>query len=276
MLLPVIIDDSSLCSDRSWCMLFKPSTVFDCALNSAGILKKHAQNLIVTLAWTARNFFQSFRYILEMYTFTLSESQKSVTLKCRIIALFLSSSVFLKHDFNVYLDRVVSSARTLHFHPFFALNNCSQATLAQPIFNEHTSDSSPGETPKYDYIGGVDDNLSFHLMNYSICCDCITEKQYKFVQCLDKIKAYNKASSNSTLIICNIPLSPLAPRLRSFYYIKKLALLHNVHIAARLNVNNAQMLLQSHICQNCDSFMAIFEPYKTSANTEHSKSSQCS
>ena len=55
-------------------MLFKPSTVFDCALNSAGILKEHAQNLIVTLAWTAKNVFQNSKYILEMYTFTQSES----------------------------------------------------------------------------------------------------------------------------------------------------------------------------------------------------------
>jgi len=251
-------------------MLFKPSTVFDCALNSAGILKERAQNLIVTLAWTARNVFQSFRYILEMYTFTLSESQKSVTLKCRIIALFLKRSVFLKHDFDVYLYGVVSSARTLHFHPFFSLNNCSKATLAQPIFDEHTSDSSPGETTKYDYIGGGRQLVfSFdELAQYALTG--ITEKQYKFVQCLDKDKAYNKASSNSTLIICNIPLSTLAPRL-TFNHIKNLALLHNVHIAARLKVNNAQMLLQSHICQNCDSFMAIFEPYNTSTNAERSK-----
>jgi hypothetical protein len=154
VLLPIIIDNSSSCSDLYWCMFFKPSTIFDCALNSASILKDYAQNFIVTLAWTARNLFQGFRYILEMYTFTLSETQTSVALKCRIIALFLKQSVFLKHDFDVHLHKVVSCARTLHFHSFFSLNNCPPSILSQPTFDGHTSDPSPGENSKYDYIGG--------------------------------------------------------------------------------------------------------------------------
>ena len=205
-----------------------------------------------------------------MYTFALSESQMSVTLKCRTIALYLKQSVFLKHDFDVYLHKVLSSTRTLHFHPFFSLNSCPLSTFSQPIFDEHTSDFSPGETAKYNCIGGGR-QLVFsldELAQYALTS--ITEKQYKFVQCLDKDKAHTKASGDNTLIICDIPLSILAPRL-TLTHIKKLALLHNVHIAARLKVSNAQMLLQSHICQTCDSFVAIFEPYKTSTHAEHSK-----
>ena len=199
-----VVDDSSSCSDQSWCKMFsKPESALNSALQSIMTLKAYAQDLIIPLAWTARNGVQSLRHILKMYTFTLSESQTSVTLRCRMIALFLKQSIFLKHDFAVYVYKVVLSARTLHFHSVVGLNNCSPSTLSQPIFDGDTSDSTSGQTAKYDYIGGGRQLVfsSDELAQYALTS--ITEKQYKFVQCLDKDKAHTKAASNSTLIICD-------------------------------------------------------------------------
>jgi hypothetical protein len=172
--------------------------------------------------------------------------------------------MFLKHDFAAYVYKVVSSADTLPFHFVFGLNN-HRPTVSSPILDGHTSDST-AQTTKYEYIGGGRRLVfsSEELDQYTLTN--MVEKQYKFIHCLSKDKAQARTSSDSTLIICDIPISVLAPRL-TFKHIKELALLHSVHISARLKVSNAQMLLQSHVCQTCGLFVAILEPYQPPSNT---------
>jgi hypothetical protein len=46
------------------------------------------------LSWTIRNLLESFQYVLEMYTWSLSENQASVQFKSRLIGLLLKQSFF--------------------------------------------------------------------------------------------------------------------------------------------------------------------------------------
>jgi len=46
------------------------------------------------LCWTIRILLESFRYVLEMYTWSLSENQASVQFKSRLIGLLLKRSFF--------------------------------------------------------------------------------------------------------------------------------------------------------------------------------------
>ena len=172
------------------------------------MLKAYAQDLIIPLAWSAKN---GLRHIFEMHTFTLRESWTSVTLKCRMIALFLKESVFLKPDLAVYVYKVVSSSETLHFHSVFGMNNCSPPTVLSPILDSNTSDSTV-QTTEYEYIDGGCQLVfsSDKLAQYALTS--MVEKQYKFIHCLNKDKAQDKNSSDRTLI-CNISLSTLALRL---------------------------------------------------------------
>src|SRR5882762_8246053 len=56
------------------------------------------------LIWTIRILLESFRYVLEMYTWSLSENQASVQFKSRLLGLLLKQSFFRKHDFAVLVQ----------------------------------------------------------------------------------------------------------------------------------------------------------------------------
>ena len=67
------------------------------------------------LIWTIRILLESFRYVLEMYTWSLSENQASVQFKSRLLGLLLKRSFFRKHDFAVLVHGVYHDYQNLHF-----------------------------------------------------------------------------------------------------------------------------------------------------------------
>jgi len=56
------------------------------------------------LIWTIRILLESFQYVLEMYTWSLSENQASVQFKSRLLGLLLKRSFFRKQDFAVLVQ----------------------------------------------------------------------------------------------------------------------------------------------------------------------------
>jgi hypothetical protein len=100
------------------------------------------------LCWTIRILLESFRYVLEMYTWSLSENQASVQFKSRLIGLLLKRSFFRKHDFAVLVYNVYCDYQKLHFwdmklFPKYKIGTCMD------IVEEQTEKSS-----KYQFYGG--------------------------------------------------------------------------------------------------------------------------
>ena len=69
------------------------------------------------LAWVMQILLESFRRVLKMYTWSLSESLTSVRFQCRLIGLLLKQSLFRKHDFALLVHKACHDYQNLCFWP---------------------------------------------------------------------------------------------------------------------------------------------------------------
>ena len=72
-------------------------------------------NGVEKMSWTIRILLESFRHVLKMYAWSLSENQTSVQFRCRLIGLLLKQSLFRKHDFAVFVHKVYHDHQNLGF-----------------------------------------------------------------------------------------------------------------------------------------------------------------
>src|SRR6266436_8393569 len=132
------------------------------------------------LCWTIRILLESFRYVLEMYTWSLSENQASVQFKSRLIGLLLKRSLFQKHDFAVLVHSVYHDYQNLHFwdlkfFPKYKISTCTH------IIEEQTEKSST-----YQFHGGGKALLFSFDELFPYASTDLHEQQYQFLQGVKK------------------------------------------------------------------------------------------
>ena len=59
------------------------------------------------IGWSIRIILECLQHVFKMYAWSLSESQASIQLTCKLIALFSKESFFRKHDFAIYEYKTV-------------------------------------------------------------------------------------------------------------------------------------------------------------------------
>ena len=130
------------------------------------------------LGWTIRILLESLRYALEMYAWSLSETQASVQFRCRLIGLLSKQSLFRKHDFAVLVHRVYHGYQNLHYWNLNLFPKYKISTYTH-VVEEHTEKSS-----RYQFHGGGKALLfSFdELLPYAPTDWC--EQQYQFLRCV--------------------------------------------------------------------------------------------
>jgi hypothetical protein len=162
-------------------------------------------------AWGIRITLECLQHSLKMYTWLLSENQSSVDFKCRIIGLFLKRSFFRKHDFAVCVHKMYQSSLNLHFWhlgTFFTCKNNLSTKVPKESFDCSNSYS-------FGYYGGGKTLVfsSDELLPY-VSVD-LHEEHYKFIQCIKKDDQQNLIlSEHDDILLCNVPLEVLAPKLR--------------------------------------------------------------
>jgi len=67
------------------------------------------------LGWTVVILLESLQHVLKMCTFSLSENQASIQLRCRLIGLFLKQSLFRKHDFDILVYKIYHDYPNVYF-----------------------------------------------------------------------------------------------------------------------------------------------------------------
>ena len=58
------------------------------------------------LCWAIRSFLESLQQVLKIYSWSLSENQTSIQLRCRLTRLYLQQSLFKKHDFLICVHKL--------------------------------------------------------------------------------------------------------------------------------------------------------------------------
>src|SRR6266436_6524973 len=210
--------------------------------------------------WTIRIILECFLHVFEMYSWSLSENQASVQLRCRLTALFLKQSCFRKHDFVVYVHNVYYSSGCLCFWNWKIFSDHKNHPSDTQIGKEHAGKSYT------NYFHGGGEPLIFssdELLPY-VSAD-LHDQQYQFQRC---IKTDDKQHSDfvDDEVICNVPLDVLAPKL-TINCIKKVSTLHDMFMPSKILLKNAQLLLQDHKCE-CGEFLSVFKPHKVASNTE--------
>ena len=219
------------------------------------------------LVWALRITLESLQHPLRMYTWSLSENQSSVNFRCRITGLFLKRSFFRKHDFAVCVHKMYQSSLNLHFWHLGAFLTCKN-NLSTKVAKE-SFDSSNSNT--FGYYGGGKALVfsSDELLTY-VSVD-LHEQQYQFIRCIKQDGQENQIpSENDDILLCNVPLEVLAPKL-TLKCAKELATLHKIYMPSKILLQNAQILLKNHKCHHCNDFLALFKPFKISSNADHQK-----
>lgn len=212
------------------------------------------------LSWTIRNLLESFRYVLEMYTWSLSENRASVQFKSRLIGLLLKRSFFRKHDFAVLVHSVYCDYQNLHLwdlklFPKYKIGTCTH------IIEEQTEKSST-----YQFHGGGKALLFSFDELFPYASTDLHEQQYQFLQGVKK-KQKPSLVLNDGDVLCNVPLNILASKL-TLKTAKELANLHDMYMPSKILLKNAQILLENHKCETCEELLALFRPYKVASNSE--------
>jgi len=209
------------------------------------------------IGWSIRIILECLQHVFKMYAWSLSESQASIQLRCKLAALFSKQSFFRKHDFAIYEYKLYRSSQNLHLK-IFSYNNKNSALMQT---KENLTKSH-----QFHFYGGGKALIfsSDELFSYS--SDDLQDQQYQFLQCIKK-NDMQESVLNDDEVLCNVPLYILAPKL-TLKCVKNISILHDVFMPAKILLKNAQILLQDHKCQ-CGVFLSVFKPYKVASNAEH-------
>jgi hypothetical protein len=125
--------------------------------------------------------------------------------------------------------------------------------------------NSVSQTPQC-YGGGLALVFSSdELLPYAL--DDLHEKKYRFIQCIRKEIVELHELNDKNGVLCAIPVSVLAPKL-TMKCIRDIVSLHNMYIPSRINVRDAQILLQEHMCHDCSDFVSLFVPHNIVSNAQ--------
>ena len=240
-------------------------TIVDYMLNVA---VKNSKILLSTLihageklGWGIRIFLESLQHISKMYSWSLSENQASIQFKCRLIGLLLKQSLFRKHDFVVGIYKLHHDYQDLcfwHLKFFSNYRNNSHTYIREEHFEKSTI--------FHFYGGGKALIFSFDELQPYASSD-LHEQQYQFLQCVKKDSKQN-LNLNDGGVLCSVPLNVLASKL-TLKAARDLANLHHVYMPSKIQLKNAQVLLENHKCKTCPDLLAVFQPYRVSFNAKY-------
>jgi hypothetical protein len=250
---------------RSWSkrvrnVIFEMTLVFDLGVKGLTSTLIHGGE---KLCWAVRIALECFQHILKMYTWSLSENQALVQVRCRLTGLFLKQSLYKKHDFAVLVHKLYYGGQNLHFWHLGIFS-----TYKNKSHTKILDEQSP--CPKrYDFYGGGKALIfsSDELRPYALAD--LHEQQYQFLQCV-KNNSKQQLILDDNNILCNVPIDVLAPKL-TLKCIKQLATLHNMYMPSRILLKDAQLLLQDHKCQMCGDFLTAFQPYQVASNADYQR-----
>jgi hypothetical protein len=214
--------------------------------------------------WAVRIALECLQHVLKMYTWSLSENQALVHLRCRLIGLFLKQSLYKKHDFAASVHKLYQGSQNLHFwhlRIFLICKNKSQAQIQEEPSNSFK---------RYHFYGGGKALIfsSDELISYTEAD--LGQQQYQFLQCIKSDDKKKPVLHDNSDILCNVPIDVLAPKL-TLKCAKELATLHNIYMPSKVLLKDAHTLLQDHKCHMCGEFLALFQPYKLASNAERQK-----
>jgi len=215
-------------------------------------------------AWSIRILLESLQHVLQMYTWSLSENQVSVRFRCRLIGLLLKQSLFRKHDFAILIHRVYDDYQTFcvwHLNIFSSYGSHSNRSRV------HIRAEPSEKSTRFHVCGGGKALIfSFDELFPYVSTD-LHEQQYQFLQCVKENDKQNMIFNDSDLL-CNVPLNVLAPKL-TLKAAKALANLHDMYMPSKIQLKNAQILLENHKCETCPDLLAVFQPYKVAFNAKY-------
>ena len=213
------------------------------------------------LCWAIRSFLESLQQVLKIYSWSLSENQASIQLRCKLTRLYLQQSLFKRHDFLICVHKLYFGYQNpLFWHlKLFSDYKCNPNTQVKEEENINKS--------KTAHIYGGGKALIFssdELLPYA--STDLHHQQYQFIRCIKKDCNQNPVL-NENEIFFNVPLIVLAPKL-TLKCAKNISILHDMFMPSKILLKNAQILLQDHNCQ-CGEFFSIFKPYKVATNAEY-------
>ena len=215
-------------------------------------------------AWSIRILLESLQHVLQMYTWSLSENQVSVRFRCRLIGLLLKQSLFRKHDFAILIHRVYDDYQTFCF---WHLNIFSGYRSHSDRSRVHIRAEPSEKSTRFHVCGGGKALIfSFNELFPYVSTD-LHEQQYQFLRCVKENDKQNMVFNDGDLL-CNVPLNVLAPKL-TLKAEKALANLHDMYMPSKIQLKNAQILLENHKCETCPDLLAVFQPYKVAFNAKY-------
>jgi hypothetical protein len=203
--------------------------------------------------WAVRIALECLQHVLKMYTWSLSENQALVHLRCRLIGLFLKQSLYKKHDFAASVHKLYQGSQNLHFWHLRIFSICKNKSQAQ--IQEEPSNSFK----RYHFYGGGKALIfsSDELISYTEAD--LGQQQYQFLRCVKSDDKKKPVLHDNSDILCNVPIDVLAPKL-TLKCAKELATLHNIYMPSKVLLKDAHTLLQDHKCHMCGEFLALFQP----------------
>ena len=212
------------------------------------------------LGWTIRILLESLRHVLKMYTWSISESQASIQLRCKLIRLLLKQSLFRKHDFALLVHKVC------HDHLYLCFWHLNFFPKFRNNTHTYSNEQYVQKSTRYQFHGGGKAPLfsSAELLPYA--STDFHEQQYQFLHCVTKKQKQSFVLRDGD-VLCNMPLDILSPKL-TLKSAKELANLHDIYMPSKILLKNAQILLEDHKCETCEDVFVLFRPSKVASNAE--------
>jgi hypothetical protein len=253
-------------------------------------------------------------FSLIKYMFPISQ-RSTCAIRCREINMKMRRTLFRKHDFLIYmkqlngaqliwtnLSAVICIALRYHIlafkliillhkllvYYFVKIVFLSVKYIIFGYFNllmlicfilntmPFTFNSTIASTNKI--IGGgiskvfIFDELALFTISKS---NIDKSNKIKFLKYMTQDKANELLATNNLLIVCNLPLNNLMPKL-VISDLKVIAECHKVTIHSKMKSQEIQAAIGSHVCNTCEQYVSVFETInileqEQKAKTKHSE-----
>jgi hypothetical protein len=245
------------------CQLFHKVniSIINFGVRSFEILTSTLMHGAEKLGWSIRILLESLQYVQKMYTWSLSENQVSIQFKCRLIGLLLKRFLFRKHDFALYVCRVYGDYQNFQFWPLNIFSNYRVKSHA--CIREEPSEN----LTRFHVCGGGKASIFSFDELFPYTSTDLHEQQYQFIRCVKEKDKHNLVFNDDNLL-CSVPLNVLAPKL-TLKAAKEIANSHDMYMPSKVQLKNAQVLLENHKCETCPALLTVFQPYRIAFNAKY-------
>jgi hypothetical protein len=186
-----------------------------------------------------------------MYAWSLSENQASIQFKCRLIGLMVKQSLFRKHDFAAWVHQI--------YHDY---QNWSFWQLKKYSINSHThiKEEYSDKSTRYHFYGAGKALIFSSDELHPYASAELHEQQYQFLRCVKKDNKQN-LPFNSGDVVCNVPLTILAPKL-TLKSAKELANLHDMYVPSKILLKMHRYCLKTTNVKLVQNFLQYLNPIK--------------